>query len=168
MSALDYSIVFGLTTSMIVMVFVSNKYNKAVSDFLDSGRSAGRYILSISRGMIWVGAINIVAMFELYMEAGFTAMWWEILFTLSGVYVAITGFGAYRFRQTRVLTLAQFFEVRYSKSVRILSGIFSWASGVLSFGLFPAVGARFFIKSDQQLLNVSRLYEEKSIFYFQF
>ncbi|MCX5637036.1 MAG: sodium:solute symporter, partial [Planctomycetota bacterium] len=142
---LDYSIVFGFLAGLIVVVCVSNRYTKSVSDFLVSGRSAGRYILTISRGMLWLDAVNIIAMFELYMEAGLTAMWWEVLFLLSGVYVAITGFGAYRFRQTRVLTLAQFFEVRYSKSVRIVSGIFSWVSGVLCFGLFPAVGARFFI-----------------------
>lgn len=145
MAAVDYAIVLVLLISMIAMVLISNRYTKSVSDFLVSGRSAGRYILTISKGMIWVGAINIIGMFEMYMEGGFTVMWWDTLWTISGVYAAITGFGAYRFRQTRSLTLAQFFEVRYNKTVRIISGIFSWLTGILSFGLFPAVGARFFM-----------------------
>ena len=41
--------------------------------------------------------------------------------------------------------MAQFFEVRYSKRFRIFAGILMWVSGVVNFGIFPSVGARFFI-----------------------
>ena len=43
------------------------------------------------------------------------------------------------------MTLAQFFEMRYSRNFRVFAGIFGWVSGVVNFGIFPAVGARFFI-----------------------
>jgi SSS family solute:Na+ symporter len=44
-----------------------------------------------------------------------------------------------------VLTLAQFFEVRYSKKFRVFAGFVTFASGVMNFGIFPAVSARFMV-----------------------
>ena len=38
------------------------------------------------------------------------------------LFVAISGWVIYRFRETRALTLAQFFEVRYSKKFRLFMG----------------------------------------------
>lgn len=41
--------------------------------------------------------------------------------------------------------MAQFLEMRYSKRFRILAGITAFIAGTLNFGLFPAVGVRFFM-----------------------
>jgi len=41
--------------------------------------------------------------------------------------------------------MAQFFEMRYSKKFRINAGLLCWISGVLNFGIFPGVAARFFV-----------------------
>tara|TARA_Y100001960_G_scaffold61474_1_gene64267 strand:+ start:62 stop:1849 length:1788 start_codon:yes stop_codon:yes gene_type:complete len=46
---------------------------------------------------------------------------------------------------TRSLTLAQFFEKRYSRNFRIFAGIVAFFAGIINFGIFPAVGAQFFI-----------------------
>jgi len=51
----------------------------------------------------------------------------------------------YRFRETRCLTLAEFFERRYSRRFRVFAGMLAWISGIINFGIFPSVGARFFI-----------------------
>ncbi len=41
--------------------------------------------------------------------------------------------------------MAQFFEIRYNRNFRTFAGIVCWISGVLNFGIFPAVSANFFI-----------------------
>ena len=123
----------------------TKKYTRSVSDFLAANRCAGRYLLCVATGTSSIGAISIVAMFEVYYETGFTALWWIMMTSSVGLFIALSGWVLYRYRETRALTLAQFFEVRYSKRFRIFCGILGWLSGIINFGLFPAVGTRFFI-----------------------
>src|SRR5690606_22462363 len=59
--------------------------------------------------------------------------------------VAMSGWVAYRYRETRVFTMAQFFEVRYSRRFRIVAGMLTWVSGMLNYGVFPGITANFFI-----------------------
>jgi solute:Na+ symporter, SSS family len=145
MSLLDWGIVVVTISLLIWIVNFSKRYMQSVADFLSAGRTAGRYLISVSQGMSALGSITIVGMWEMNYIAGFSLRWWE--FTMGIVLLAITvsGWVIYRFRQTRALTIAQFFEIRYSRKFRIFAGLLAFLSGIINFGIFPAVGARFFI-----------------------
>lgn len=56
-----------------------------------------------------------------------------------GIIVALSGFVTYRFRQTRAMTLAQFFELRYSRKFRLFAGMLGFFAGIMNFGIIPAV-----------------------------
>jgi len=71
--------------------------------------------------------------------------WWEMAMAVVVVGISVSGWVLYRFRQTRALTMAQFFEIRYSRNFRIFAGTLAFLSGIINFGIFPAVSARFFI-----------------------
>ena len=118
---------------------------RSVADYLSAGRSAGRYILSVAQGIAALGAISVVAMMEQNYVAGFSMSWWGLTMNLVVLAVTASGWVIYRFRETRCLTLAEFFERRYSKKFRIFSGLIAFISGIVNFGIFPAVGARFFL-----------------------
>jgi len=145
MHLLDYSIVAALLAFLIAMAIVSKRYMQSVADFLAAGRCAGRYVLTVSEVIAGIGAVTIVAEFEFYYTTGFTAQWWAFAAWPCLTIAAASGWVLYRFRQTRALTMAQFFEMRYNKSVRVLAGILQFFAGVINFGIFPAVAARFFI-----------------------
>src|SRR5271170_6746463 len=87
----------------------ANRYLKSVADFMAGGRLAGRYLLATARSEMGAGAIAYVAMFEWFNNGGFAFTWWNQLATPVGLFIALSGFVVYRYRQTRALTLAQFF-----------------------------------------------------------
>jgi SSS family solute:Na+ symporter len=118
---------------------------RGVADYLAAGRSAGRYLLTVSAGIAAVGAITIVANLEMGYEAGFAMGWWGLSMSLFMTIVTVTGWVNYRFRRTRALTLSEFFERRYSRGFRIFAGSVAFGAGLINFGIFPAVEARFFI-----------------------
>ena len=142
---IDWTIVAVVLVGMILSVSSSKSLMQSVSDFLAAGRSAGRYVMSISSGVAGLGAITIVNYMEMNYIAGFSMSWWGMTSALVILFITVSGWVIYRFRQTRCLTLAQFFEQRYSRKFRIFTGIVAFSAGLINFGIFPAVGARFFI-----------------------
>ena len=118
---------------------------KSVTDFLSAGRTAGRYLLSVSSGIAGLGAISVVMYLEMGYVSGFSLAWWGLSQGIIILILTMSGWVIYRFRSTRCLTLAQFFEKRYSRRFRIFTGIIAFVAGIINFGIFPAVGAQFFI-----------------------
>lgn len=123
----------------------TRSYMRSVADFLSCGRVAGRYLLGVARAESQAGAVVFVALFEQTARAGFTVTWWQWSQAPVMLFVAITGFMFYRYRETRAMTLAQFFEIRYSRKFRLFTGALGFLAGALNFGIIPAVGAQFFV-----------------------
>ena len=145
MQWIDWSIVFGLLAMVVVVALWARRYNRSVADFMVANRCAGRYMLAVANGMGWFGAITIMAVWQRNYEAGFTGEWWRMLSFSVGMLITLTGFVIYRYRETRVMTMAQFFQLRYSRNFRIFAGLVCFISGIVNFGIFPSVSARFFI-----------------------
>jgi len=145
MSTIDW-IITSLPLLLVVGVAcASSRHMKSVADFMSGGRLAGPYLLAVARGELEAGAVVFVALFEVISHSGFTLSWWSWIMVAGAIFVAISGFVVYRYRETRAMTLAQFFELRYSKSFRLFTGILAFAAGIVNFGIIPAVGARFLV-----------------------
>lgn len=141
----DWLIVFLVVYGMFYSVSFSTGLMKSVTDFLSAGRTAGRYLISVSSGIAGLGAISVVMFLEMGYVAGFSLAWWGLSQGIIILMLTMSGWVIYRFRSTRCLTLAQFFEKRYSRKFRIFTGIVAFTAGIINFGIFPAVGAQFFI-----------------------
>lgn len=144
-AAIDWVIVVSIYVILVAGMLYSRRYMRSVADFLAAGRTAGRYLITVSAAIAGVGAITIVGNLEMNFEAGFAMSWWGLSMGLIILILAVSGWVIYRFRSTRSLTLSEFFERRYSRRFRIASGLVCFISGIINFGIFPSVGARFFI-----------------------
>lgn len=145
MHPIDWTLLAAFILASILVARFTRKYMHSVADFLAANRCAGKYIIAMGDGMAGFGAISLIGAFQQYYEGGFTQIWWFSLSYPFNIFMAITGWVIYRFRRTRAMTMAQFFEMRYSRRFRVFSGLLIFLSGIINFGIFPAVGSRFFI-----------------------
>jgi SSS family solute:Na+ symporter len=145
MHLIDWSIVAAVVVFIAATAWRVKRYSRSVADFLAANRCAGRYLLVVSVSAGSIGAGAFIAEFEKQFEAGFVPNWWDLMFLPMSLILAFSGWVVYRFRETRALTLSQFFEIRYSRRFRIFAGVLIFISGIINFGIFPALGARFFI-----------------------
>jgi len=145
MSGIDWTIVLLMYLLMICGASAAGRFMRGVADFLAAGRTAGRYLLAVSSGKAGLGAISILRDFQMNYEVGFAMSWWGLSMSLVMVLLAVTRWVNYRFRETRCSTLAEFLERRYSRRFRVFAGTVAFGAGLINFGTFPAVEARFFM-----------------------
>jgi solute:Na+ symporter, SSS family len=142
MHILDWLVTLIPLSIVIGVGWYTRRHLKSVADFMSGGRLAGPYLLAVARGELQAGAVVFVALFEIISRSGFTLTWWGWVSVPVSLIVAISGFVTYRYRETRAMTLSQFFELRYDKSFRVFTGLLGFVAGTVSFGIIPAVGAR--------------------------
>ena len=133
MAWLDWLIVAIPLVVILYIGYLSEKYIRGVSDFLAAGRKAGRYLLTVSDGTAGMGLISVCAMFEQNYKCGYALGFWNNLVVLVGLVMTLTGFVTYRFRETRALTMAEFFQKRYNRGFRIFAGTLAFISGVINY-----------------------------------
>jgi SSS family solute:Na+ symporter len=145
MSWIDWLIVIVPLIVIAIVAFRTQKHVTSVAEFMAGGRLGGRYLVCNAKGEMSMGVVSMVALYELLYQAGFTITWWQKMTVPLGLFIALTGYVYYRYRETRAMTLAQFFEIRYSKSFRLFAGCLGFLAGLINYGIFPAVSARFFV-----------------------
>ena len=145
MQLIDWFFVALPVVVVAVVTLRARRHLKSVADFMAGGRLAGRYLLSTARSEMGAGAIAYVAMFEWFGNGGFSITWWNQLAAPVALILSISGFVVYRYRQTRALTLAQFFEMRYSRGFRFFTGLLAFTAGLLNFGVIPVIGGKFMV-----------------------
>src|SRR3954469_13237629 len=145
MRPIDWLFVVLPLGAILALAIYTRRFVKSVADFLAGGRCAGRYLIANAFGESAAGVANTMSKFEIVMVSGFTVTFWNALSAPIILLVLVSGFVIYRYRETRALTLAQFFEMRYSRRFRLFMGMLAFTAGILNYGIFPAVSSRFFV-----------------------
>lgn len=128
----------------LAMAFYLNSKCRSVADYLVSGRKV-RMWLGMGSGIAGeIGLLAIVSTSEQGYGHGFSFVLIGLLSMLITVPLfGVFGFGIERFRASKAMSVPQYIEMRFSKELRILTGMFNCLAGVIQMCLFPIVGASF-------------------------
>ncbi|MBR2344623.1 MAG: sodium:panthothenate symporter [Lentisphaeria bacterium] len=145
MSWIDWLIVIIPVAFVYYMGLRSRRYIRSVADFLSAGRLCGRYVINVGDIANALSIIGIVSTLEINYKSGFAISFWSNMLIPVSVFMGLTGFCFYRFRETKAMSLGQFLEMRYSRKFRIFAATLRTLSEVIANSIMPAIAARFFI-----------------------
>lgn len=146
MTWIDWCITIIPMAALIWMAFYSRRYARGVVDYLAAGRIAGRYVISVGDLTAGLSVITLVAGCEQNYQTGFAVGFWGAITAPVGVFIALTGYCMYRWRETRCLSMGQFLEMRYgSKFFRVFCATLRTIAEMVTNAIGPAIATNFFI-----------------------
>ena len=141
----DWGIVGSFLVFIIGMGVYSMRYVRGVTDFLACGRVCGRYVISVADVANGLAVITMIGAVEAGYKSGFAYSFWGSLTMPVMLFLSLSGFVFYRFRQTKAMSFGQFIEMRYSRNLRICASTLRSVSEMLANMILPALAGRFFI-----------------------
>ena len=123
----------------------AQRYVRGVADYLAAGRVAGRYVISVGDLQAGLAVITLVALCEQEYQCGMAMGLWSKLTIPVSIFMSLTGYCVYRYRQTRCLSIGQFLEMRYNRAFRVIAATIRTIAEMITNAIAPAIAARFFI-----------------------
>ena len=145
LTGLDLAVMLVPLLLAVGVTLYMKRYTRGVADYLAANRTAGRYLIATAQMEMGITAIGVVTAMEVFSQTGFSLNLWQGFIGFFYFLLAMSGVITYRFRETRALTFHQFFEIRYSKRLRIFATFLNVFSGLFTFGVGPGIAARFFV-----------------------
>src|SRR5438445_2821212 len=127
----------------MVVGIIGKRYIGNVSHYLVAGRELGVYIGIATLAATEIGTITFMYNAELGYKYGFSAFAAALISGLVMIIVGRTGFVIGRFRQLKLMTVPEFFEMKYSRGLRLLTGVLVALGGILNMGVFLKIEGEF-------------------------
>jgi SSS family solute:Na+ symporter len=116
--------------------FWVKRYVEDLSGYLVAGRRIKVFLGVATFAATEIGTITFMYFGELGYVSGFSSFVIGLLAMLAYMFVGKTGFIIVALRRHRVMTIPEFYELRYSRTVRLIGGIILFLGGVLNMGIF--------------------------------
>ncbi|MEX0719568.1 MAG: sodium:solute symporter family protein [Balneolaceae bacterium] len=135
-SAIDWVILISYLSITIYIGIWVKKYVQNLSGYIVAGRK-----IKVSLGIATftateLGTVTFVYFGELGYVSGFSCFIIGILALIAYTTVGKTGFIIEKLREYGMMTIPEFYELRFNKNVRIIGGIILFVGGVLNMGIF--------------------------------
>jgi SSS family solute:Na+ symporter len=142
-SILDWVIVVVYLAATLAAGLAGRKYISSAADFLLAGRHLGKFIGIATLAATEIGTITFMYNAELGYKTGFASF---INGLISGgvmIFLGATGFMVFKLRELGLTTVPEFFEVKYSRRLRLVAGVLVAVGGLLNMGVFLKVEGTF-------------------------
>ncbi len=140
---LDWVIVVVYLLGTMAAGLYGKKYVSGLSDFLVAGRQLGTFIGVATLAATEIGTITFMYYAELGYKTGFASFVNGLIAGAVMIVIGRTGFIIRRLRALRLMTIPEFFQVKYSKNLRVVTGILVAIGGILNMGVFLKVEGTF-------------------------
>jgi SSS family solute:Na+ symporter len=141
----DWLIVVAYLVVTMVIGVVVKQYATSMANYIGAGRSLGTYLGVATMTGTELGLITVMYSAEKGFVGGFAAFHIAVMAGLVTLVVGMTGFIVAPLRELQVLTIPEYYEIRYGRDVRILGGLMLALGGILNMGLFLSVSAMFLV-----------------------
>lgn len=140
---LDWVIVIAYLLGTMAAGLYGKKYVSGLSDFLVAGRQLGTFIGVATLAATEIGTITFMYYAELGYKTGFASFINGLVAGAVMIFIGRTGFIIRRLRALRLMTIPEFFQVKYSKNLRVVTGVLVAIGGILNMGVFLKVEGTF-------------------------
>jgi SSS family solute:Na+ symporter len=142
-TALDWIIVIGYLIASVSVGLIGKRYVGSVSHYLVAGRELGLYLGIATLAATEIGTITFMYNAELGYKYGFAAFAAAMISGVVMIIVGRTGFIISRFRELKLMTVPEYFERKYSRGLRIVTGVLVAVGGILNMGVFLKIEGEF-------------------------
>src|SRR6476659_8014537 len=139
----DWAIVVVYLAASVSVGLIGKRYVGNVSQYLVAGRELGLYVGIATLAATEIGTITFMYNGELGYKYGFAAFAAAMISGVVMIIVGRTGFIISRFRQLKLMTVPEYFERKYSRGLRILTGFVVALAGLLNMGVFLKIEGQF-------------------------
>ncbi len=139
----DWLLVIISLVGTFVAGLVVHRRVRNLSDYLVAGRGVGLHLGVVSLFSTEMGIVTYMYFAELGYLAGYQSFLAALIAGAVLIFLGKTGFVIKSLRELNIMTVSEYFEIRYSRGVRVLAGVLMAVGGALNLGVFPRVEASF-------------------------
>jgi SSS family solute:Na+ symporter len=139
----DWVIVIAYLALSVGIGLMGKRFVGNVSHYLVAGRELGLYVGIATLAATEIGTITFMYNAEFGYRYGFAAFAVAMISGLVMIIVGRTGLVISRFRALKLMTVPEYFEVKYSRGLRLVTGVLVALGGILNMGVFLKIEGEF-------------------------
>lgn len=132
----DWAILFLYLAFSVFIGIRAKKYVEDMEAYFVAGRRVRVALGSATLIATEIGIVTFMYLGEIGYLTGFSSFVLGVIGAVAFLIIGKTGFIVSRLRKLKVITIPEFYELRYSKGVRLLGAIILFMGGVLNMGVF--------------------------------
>lgn len=142
-STLDWIIVVAYLLATMATGLYGRRFVGGISDFLVAGRELGTFLAVATLAATEIGTITFMYYAELGYKTGYASFVNGLIAGVVMIVLGRTGFIVRQLRAMRLMTVPEFFQIKFSRNLRVFTGILVATGGILNMGVFLRVEGTF-------------------------
>ena len=139
----DWTIVTVYLLGTVAIGIYANRYITDMADYVVAGRSLKSFASIATMLGSEIGLITVMYAAQKGFTGGLAALHIGLIAGVVCFLVGITGFIVVPLREAGVMTIPEFYALRFSPGIRILGGLLLSIAGILNMGMFLKAGGIF-------------------------